>query len=240
MKVLSFEVFADFAHFRPYYTTSSPITYTMLPPTTLYGILGAILGLEKEEYNNILNEKGTKIGIGIKKEVKKIALSMNLVNTKGNYWVPTRKNSNGPRTPTKYEFLKDVCYSIFVTMKDEKMLEELMKSVKKHTPYYTISLGLAGLIADIKYINYGEVEKLPTLDYIELETAVNIDDLKGKDAIDLNKGITYAKEKFVKKFKENREPEDYVEVLYSLKAEKLSVKVDNVYKLGNQVFTFLT
>lgn len=240
MKVLNFKLYADFAHFRPYYTTSSPITYTMLPPTTLYGILGAILGLEKEEYNNILNEKGTKVGIALEKEVKKIALSTNLVNTKGNYWVPTKKNSNGARTPTKYEFLKDVCYSIFVTMEDEKLLNELVERVKNHTPYYTISLGLAYLIADIKYIDFKEAEKIETTNYVDVVTSVNISNLKGNDSINLEKGITYAKERFVKKFKEDRQPEEYIDVLYSLKAEILSVKVNEAYKFGNQIFTFLT
>lgn len=239
MRVLNFEIFGDFAHFRPYYTTSSPITYTMIPPTTVYGILGAILGLEKEQYNEILKSKGTKIGIGIKNEVKKISLGVNLVNTKGNYWVPTRKNSNGPRTPTKYEFLKDVCYSIFVTIEDEKMMEQLVQKVKNHMPYYTISLGLANLIADIKYINDGQAQEIQKEDYIELETVVDIEKLKGKDAIDLGKGITYAKERFVKQLKENREPERYVDVLYSLKAEKLSVKTIGTYQLGEKVFTFI-
>lgn len=240
MKVLNFEIYADFAHFRPYYTTSSPTTYTMLPPTTLYGIIGAILGFGKEEYNEILIKNGTRIGIGIKNEVKKISLSMNLINTKGNYWVPTRKNTNGPRTPTKFEFLKDVCYSIFVTMEDEKMLEDLMKRVKNHTPHYTISLGLASLIADIKYIKFGEIEKIQTSDYIDVVTAINIEELNGTTAINLTKEITYAKERFVKKFGENREPEEYVDVLYSLKAEDLSVKINNAYKLENEIFTFLT
>ena len=240
MKVLNFEIYADFAHFRPYYTTSSPTTYTMLPPTTLYGILGAILGLDKEKYNEILSENGTKIGIGIKKEVKKISLSMNLINTKDDYWTLARKNKEKARTPTKFEFLKDVCYSIFVTMENQKMLENLMERVKNHTPYYTISLGLASLIADIKYVSFGEAEKIQTSDYVDVVTAVNIEELNGTDAINLNKGITYAKERFVKKFGENREPEEYVDALYSLKAEDLSIKIKNAYKLENQIFTLLT
>lgn len=239
MRVLNFEIFGDFAHFRPYYTTSSPITYTMIPPTTVYGIIGAILGLEKNQYNEILKSKGTRIGIGIKNEVKKLSLGINLVNTKGNYWVPTKKNSNGPRTPTKYEFLKDVCYSIYITMEDEKLLEELVQKIKKHMPYYTISLGLANLIADIRYISDGQAQKIDNDDYVEIETVVDIAKLKGKDAINLEKGITYAKERFVKCLKENREPEEYVDVLYSLKAESLSVKTEEIYQLEGKQFTLI-
>lgn len=239
MKVLNFELFGDFAHFRPYYTTSSPTTYTIIPPTTAVGVIGAILGLDKEEYSTNLKDKGIRIGIGLKNIVKKLTLSINLVNTKGNYWIPTKKNTYGPRTPTRYEYLKEVCYSIFVTMEDEETLDKLAKKVKEHTPYYTISLGLANLLGDIKFIAYEEVTKIEQDNFIEIDTAVKIENLKKEDPINLEKGITYSKERFVSSFKENREPEDFVDILYSLKAEKICVRAKEVYKLGDRNFTFL-
>ena len=92
---------------------------------------------------------------------------------------------------------------------------------------------------------YEECTKVPApgdtiLDSVDVVTSVNISNLKGNDSINLEKGITYAKERFVKKFKEDRQPEEYIDVLYSLKAEILSVKVNEAYKFGNQIFTFLT
>lgn len=239
MYVICFDIFGDFAHFRPYDTTSSPITYTMLPPTTLFGILGAILGFGKEEYELRLKQAKTRIGIALNTEARKWTTSVNLINTKGNYWVPTNRNSNGPRTPTRYEFLVNPSYRIFVTMADNALLNELENRVREHTPVYTISLGLAGLIADLRYCFSGEAQKTETLDYIQLSTAISILDLEEEDAIDLNKGLVYAKERFVSSFGENREPEEFVDVLYSLKGGPVWVKTKQAYKLNEHFFTFL-
>jgi len=55
MKVLVFDLFGDFAHFRKYYTTTSPLTFSFPPPPTIAGILGAIYGASKEEYLDIFS-----------------------------------------------------------------------------------------------------------------------------------------------------------------------------------------
>ena len=165
---------------------------------------------------------------------------MNLINTKGNYWIPTSKNSYGPRTPTRFEFLKDTRYSLFVTMEDEELLNALVKKVQNHTPYYTISLGLANLLADIKFIGFDTAKEIQTEEFIDLDTAIDVNDLTKERPINLEKGITYAKERFVKVFKDNREPQEYIDILYSLKAEKISVKTNKAYQLYDKKFTFLS
>lgn len=48
MKVLAFDIWADYAHFRKFYTTTSPLTFSFPPPPTIAGILGAIYGTEKK------------------------------------------------------------------------------------------------------------------------------------------------------------------------------------------------
>ena len=50
MKSLIFDIYGDFGHFKKYYTTSSPLTFSFPPPPTIKGMLGAIGGISKTEY----------------------------------------------------------------------------------------------------------------------------------------------------------------------------------------------
>ena len=50
MKCLVFDIKGDYGHFKKYYTTSSPLTFSIPPRTTVSGMIGALIGLDKEEY----------------------------------------------------------------------------------------------------------------------------------------------------------------------------------------------
>ena len=241
MKVLAFRLFGDFGHYRPYYTTSSPTTYSLMPPTTIIGVIGAILGLEKDdnEYYKILTDKKIRIGIHIEGKVKKISMSTNLINTKGNYWVPTGRNSNGPRTPTRFEFVKDAKYVVYVTMDDHDLLDELAERIKHHCIAYTISLGLAGLLADVEFLFYENAESHQSDGYITLDSAAPLNALKEERPIEILPGIQYCKEQYVKSFRENRIPQEYVDVLFATNGVSISVKAKKVYEVGGKKILFI-
>ncbi|MDQ7055758.1 MAG: CRISPR-associated protein Cas5 [Persephonella sp.] len=82
IKILSFDIWGEFGHFKKFYTTSSPLTFSVPPPTAVFGMLGAVLGFGKDEYLNYINADTTKIGIQILKPIKKIRMSINLIDTK--------------------------------------------------------------------------------------------------------------------------------------------------------------
>jgi CRISPR-associated protein Cas5h len=50
MKVLVFDVWGEFGHFRKHYTTTSPLTYSIPPRTAIAGMIAAIEGFGKDEY----------------------------------------------------------------------------------------------------------------------------------------------------------------------------------------------
>lgn len=241
MKCVCFQLRGDYGHFRPYYTTSSPTTYSLMPPTSIFGLIGAILGLEKEEsaYYRILSEAGLKVGIGTRTPVRKVSMSTNLINTKGNYWVPTGRNTSGMRTPTRYEYLVGQEYLIFASMVGGKLLEELAARLQDHRFAYGISLGLAGLIADADLLCFDEAQKVESDDYLELDSAVAIQDLDKKMGIYISPDIQYCRERYVKQFGENRVPLNYVDVLFSSNGRKVKVKCNKAYKIQDYLFTFL-
>lgn len=242
MKCVCFKLSGDYGHYRPYYTTSSPTTYSLMPPTSIYGLVGAILGLDKNEnhYYKELESAKIRAGIGLLTHVKKVTMSTNLVNTKNNYWVPTNRNASGPRTPTRFEYVVRQEYLVFVTMEYEHLLDELADRLENHCFAYGISLGLSNLIADAELICYDILHKVSSDDYIEMDSAVPTDKIKKEKGIEVLSDIKYCKERYVKKFGENRVPLDYVDVLFSTNSRKISVKCDEAYRLNNYNITFLT
>lgn len=241
MKCVCFKLKGDYGHYRPYYTTSSPTTYSLMPPTSLFGLIGAILGMEKmgNIYYQTLSTAGLKVGIGLLTPVRKVFMSTNLIMTKGDYWVPTRRNSNGVRTPTKYEYVINQEYLVFVSMKDNELLEQLALRLKEHRFAYSISLGLSGLIADAELICFDEAEKIEVKECIELDSSIPIQEFGHKIEIDFLQDIHYCRERYVKNFSLNRVPLEYVDVLFSVNGKKIKVKSQKLYKMKEYKFAFL-
>lgn len=241
MKVLAFRLFGDFAHFRAYYTTSSPTTYSLMPPTSIMGVIGAILGLPKneEEYYRQLTAKGTLVGINLEKSVSKLMMSTNLINTKGNYWVPTGRNSSGPRTPTRYEYVRQPEYMIYVTMQDEALLNELAERIKNHCLIYTVSLGLANLIADVRFEFYEEAFVRQTEGYQTMDCAVPLADLAAERPILIEPEIQYCKERYVEYFLPDRVPGAYVDVLFTINGKKVTAKPTGYCEAGGKKIMFM-
>jgi len=163
MKVLAFEVFGSLGHFRKFYTTSSALTYPFPPPTALRGLVGAIIGLGKEEY--LTHTKDLKFAVQILNPVKTFTISTNLVNTKGKggrfepslkAWL---KENNEARTQVIQQLVKDPRYRIFV-LGDGKVFETLREHIQMRKLFYTPVLGTSEHIAEIEYVGTFEVKEL--------------------------------------------------------------------------------
>jgi len=241
LKVLCFRFYGDFGHFRPYFTTTSPITYSLIPPTSVMGVLGAILGLDKNEYTHVLQKAETRIGVGIVNPIRKKTFGINLINTKDNYWIPTSTNPNGPRTPTRYEFLINPEYLVFVTMADSELLNILASKIEKHETCYSVSMGLAWLLADFKPVAFDHAQKIDDLTKpMEFWSAVPLSLLDPAKGIGIKSGVKYCKERFVKYFGADRKPVEYVDAVFSVSGENAQFLTSEAYRLNDMNFCFLT
>ena len=230
-KVLIFDLFGDFAHFRKFYSTTSPVTFSVIPPVTLMGLLGAILGLSREdnEYLEILNSAVTLVGIQLLKPVKKFRMGINLINTKSNYWVPKHR-TEGARTQIKYEFLKEAAYRVYVTMEDEKLFQQLISYVQGHKCVYTVSLGLSELLADFRYVDVQEFswqEKRD--DYVEIASCVLMEDIL-QGGVDIVPGRCYLKESMPLRMNRLREVTRYGEIMTETQGRPLSLKLTGFWE----------
>lgn len=229
MKVLVFDIWGDFGHFRKYFSTSSPLTYSIIPPTAMYGILGAILGFEKENnyYLEKLNHQTVKYGLQILKPVKKIRLGLNHINTKGNIWIPKQRRE-GPRTQIRTEFLKEPYYRCYIHVADENLFERLIEYVSQHKTVYTVSLGLSECLAQFQFVTIEDVHKIESNDFTEMVTVFKHSMIK-ENGLLVEEGKTYMKETVATEMAPNRVVSNYEEIIFESTGKPLKVLVDHSY-----------
>jgi len=166
-KILIFRLWGDYAHFKKFYTTTSPLTFEFPPPPTLFGIISAIIGIDKTEYlDHFQNPVDFNIAVRILNPIKKVRWTINLIDTKQHFW--RIKN----RTQIRTEFLKDPAYMIYFSHSDPLIYNRLKENLKTHQSVYSVSLGLSELLANFEYIGETGIELVPSPEEIELLTVL--------------------------------------------------------------------
>ena len=185
-KVLVFDFYAQLGHFKMPYTTTSPLTFPIPTKTSIYGLIGAIIGLDKNNYLNYFQNETTKIAISVNKKIKKIGIAENLINTK-NVTMFARMNSkkNAPRTQIRIEFLKDVSYRLYINFENDELHSKLRKMLISHKTKYSISMGLSECLANYNYIGEFDLIKVNNNEFIELNSILPIKLLKENSQIKL-------------------------------------------------------
>lgn len=235
MKVLVFDIWGDFGHFRKFYTTTSPLTFSFPPPPTIAGILGAIYGTDKNtnEYLKLFGNGRCKIAVQILNPVKKIRIGLNLLETKGtNLRLPMSDKSLAPRTQIRTEFLKDPRFRIYVSHEDNIVFEKLAENIEKHQSIYTVSLGLSELLADFRYVGEYDSEQKSDIDFVELQTPVMESELI-KNGLEIESGKKYFKEKMPIKMNQKRIVEKYDDVIFEPDGKTIKTRVKTYFKLEN-------
>jgi CRISPR-associated protein Cas5h len=239
MKVIVFDIWGDYAHFRRFYTTTSPITFSLPPPPTVLGMIGSIIGLRREnnEYLKILNPQSTAVGIQILKPIKKIRLGINLINTKNNiFWLKERRE--GARTPTRFEFLKEPAYRIYFHHKDEQLMLKLKEHLSEHKSFFTPCLGLSELLADFRFVGHLSAEEKSD-EFGEILTAIAVSNLSD-GGIKLEEGKRYFKETLPLSMDGERKVLLYEDVVFEGDGKSIKAKLKRFFQLENgEAFCFL-
>lgn len=235
MKVLVFDIFGDYGHFRKFYTTTSPLTFSFPPPPTVAGILGAIYGTNKDknEYLTKFSIRSCKIAIRILNSIKKIRMGINLLETKGkNLKWPMSDKNLAPRTQIRTEFLKDPCFRIYINHIDEDVFNKLAEYIQNHKTVYTISLGLSELLADFKFVGIYDAKHIKTSEIIESFSILRVDLLvDGMPIMEMDK--KYYKEKIPILMNSDRVVEQYENVIYEPDGKTIKAKIREYWVLEN-------
>lgn len=218
MKVLKFEIWGDYAHFRKPYTTTSPLTFPFPPRTAIAGIIGAIVG--KPKYDISCQNEASNIAISLSSSnpTKKVRVGQNLtqvpnINDLKRGFYDLKKTAN-KLNQIRYEFLKDPKYIIYFNHNDEGIYDSLKDHLENHTSVYTPYLGISELIANFKFIGEFNIEeKQPN------ETLLNINSVASKkflkeNSIDFDGNGEYFNIRMPNRLNEERIVQEYVEILF--------------------------
>jgi len=227
MQVLAFELWGDYGHFRKFYTTSSPLTFSFPPPSTVAGMLGAVYGAGKEEYLRIFGGEQCRLAVGIKKDIKKVRIGLNHVDTKKSWNIVT-----GNRTQIRTEFVKEPLYRIYLTHQDKEVFNRLAKKLANHQATFTVSLGLSELLADWQYLGVFEGRANAENQAVEAATVLPAG-LITPNGFVIEDGRKYFKERMPLAMDPQRVIQRWDEVIFEVQGKTIKTQLKESYRLEN-------
>jgi len=229
--LLSFEIWGDHAHFKKFYTTTSPLTYEFPPPPTLIGILSAIIGLEKSEYLSYFQDPCSyRLSVLLKRPVQKVRWTQNLIDTKGSrrrFWEINN------RTQIRIEFLKNVAYRVYFSHTDTAIHDALKERLENHESVYTISLGLSELLANYSYNGEVAYREITTSDWILLHSVLPVSRLANEDAIRFSQNQEIFRVNLPIRMTEDRVVTKRQDVIFERNGNPIQCVVKNLYETEN-------
>lgn len=244
-EILIFDISSEFGHFRKYNTTTSPLSYSIPTRTAVAGILGAILGMEREVADGIYPEgtipvqeffskANSDIAIQILKSnpIKKEYVAINLINTKKSFYDLTRAG----RTQIEFELVKNVKYRIFFALKNNQLVfNKLTERIKIRKHHFSPYLGLSQFTATIDFVDVkkAEIQKNKDESFIEILTAVNLSKTIGEKPVEFDYSAMYSANNMPIEMNRNREICEFSEVLIEKNGLPVKTKVKDYYKIEN-------
>ncbi|MCK4664334.1 MAG: type I-B CRISPR-associated protein Cas5 [Bacteroidales bacterium] len=248
-EILIFDISSEYGHFRKYNTTTSPLTYSIPTRTAIAGVLGAILGMEREisigvypegviPVQEFFSKQNSDIAIQIINPVKKENVGINLINTKTSFCDLTKAG----RTQIEFELLKDLKFRIFVSLNNDiNVFNDLTERIRRKKHHFSPYLGLAQFTATIEFVDKKQAKLLENLTqkYIEIITAVNLSKINDENPIEFDYSAMYSANNMPVEMNRNREIQEYSEVIIEKNGQPIKAKIDNYYnieKYGNILF----
>ena len=242
-EILIFDIRSEYGHFRKYNTTTSPLTYSIPTRTAIAGVLGAILGMEREIADGVypdgavpvqefFSKANSNIAIQILNPVKKENVAMNLINTKTSFFDLTKAG----RTQIEFELVKDVKYRIFFALNNnEEVFNELTQRIKFKKHHFSPYLGLAQFTATVDFVDIKQAELIGNADenYVDIVTAVNLSKTISDQPIEFDYSAMYSANNMPIEMNRNREVQEYSEVLIEKNGLPVKAKVKQYYKIEN-------
>lgn len=246
-ELLIFDISGEYGHFRKYNTTTSPLSYSIPTRTAIAGILGSILGMEREIRDGVYPEGAEPVqeffskelsdmAVQIMRPVKKENIGFNLINTKTSFYDLTRAG----RTQIEFELVKDVHYRIYLAMENTAKFEELSERIENKRHHFTPYLGLAQFTAQVDFVQRATATEVSSNgEFTEIVTAVNMSKLQGEPPVEFQREFFYSANNMPISMNRDREVLEYSEVLIEKNGNPLRVRVSDYYMVdgvGNILF----
>ena len=151
MKALQLIIEGNWAHFKKPETNNNPLTHDFITKTALIGLIGAVLGKEREEMRPLFPQLSDDLlyGVQIVNPVKKESWGFTM-----------RKVVNlMEKAPKNMEFLKFPKFHVAMALnniRSEKLFDGFVAALRNNEAKYTPVLGLHNCPAILKFKSAGE------------------------------------------------------------------------------------
>ncbi|GIU82902.1 MAG: type I-B CRISPR-associated protein Cas5 [Acidobacteria bacterium] len=151
-KLQIFRLSGEFAHWRKWFTTTSALTFSFPPRTAIIGLVGAVLGIQRDDVPIKFPADQTRIAVSPLVAIEKSRLAENWRQTPpqisaGKFrYVKMHENFQ-----SNMEVIRRPCYRIFFWHEDTRLLDELKRRLQQKRYVYTPYLGILGFLAKIEW-----------------------------------------------------------------------------------------
>ncbi len=237
-----FDVKGEFAHFKKIFTTTSPLTYGVPTRTALTGLLGAILGYERDSYYETFEPGNCDIGLKIMRPVRKTRINLNLLKTKDETENLIHYGKEYPETIERIqvplEAIKEPAYRLFVSFEEEDLHEDLKRKLREHKSVYTPYLGLSEFIAQFEYFGTEKVIKRTS----EKKQISTIIPEKHISNIQVEKNLRYERERVPGNMsintEGNRTPVEFIDLVYEKEGNPILLEDITYHEVGDDNVLF--
>jgi len=156
MKGFQLIIEGNWGHFKKPETNNNPLSHDLITKTALIGLIGAVLGIEREEMKSKFPQLSGDLlyGVQLLNPVKKIS------------WGFTSRTAISPTaegTPKYFEFLKDPRFLVSLALMDEQsnsIFEDFKFAIKQEETVYPPVLGWHNCPANLQWQSEGEFSEI--------------------------------------------------------------------------------
>ncbi len=243
MKLVEFDSASSYASFKHNTTSTSALTFSLIPRSAVEGLIAAIVGLSREEYPGEL--KNSKIAVELRSPVRKINIRYMHINTKWSWSVLKRYITNNYQQvlleekrpllsiPMSNEILVKPSYRFYVDTNNVKVQKQLVDNLIRKQSYYTPCLGVSSCICTARYVGEFDYEPVPNgRDFLPVSSIISF--VNGMPKMHLEQGVHFASEEDlpIHLTKERISLGTY-QVIYPIKPAKLKVQDRNITKVSD-------
>jgi len=155
MKGFQLIIEGNWGHFKKPETNNNPLSHDLITKTALIGLIGAVLGIEREDMKNNFPQLSRDLlyGVQLLRPVKKISWG---------FTSRTAINPTAAGTPKYFEFLKDPKFLVSLALLNEDSkgdFESFKTAIKNGTAEYTPVLGWHNCPANLEWKSEGIFSK---------------------------------------------------------------------------------
>lgn len=216
MEAFQFRIEGNWAHFKKPETNNNPLTHDLITKTALIGLIGAVLGIERQDMKTLFPKLSDNLfyGVQLLNSVKKVSWG---------FTSRTAINPTNTGSPKYFEFLKNPRFKVTLVLKNEDsqtIFKAFLNAVKSNEAVYTPVLGWHNCPANLQFESEGTVTEMEDA---EFETAAFVSaehnpKIIGTFRIGFDKLPTYQDDDFWNL------PEKYQRIIYPDFPNKLTVE----------------